>query len=213
MFGNLRAELLDAAPELSRAATSRFSAGPMELQETLRAAMDHQLKVILIIDGLDHIGRVRGLTPEPSAHETDIVGRISEIEVPPGVGVILGSQPGVHLDAIRSAWGGQVEEVVTPPWSRPELDRLLLKMGVPDVLAASYILDPDVARILDLIHERSTGNPLYATYLARMVVRGIAAAPERRLPLDGIRDTAPRWGHNQLLPAPVFAARRSRCRR
>jgi len=26
MFGNLRAELLDAAPELSRAATSRFSA-------------------------------------------------------------------------------------------------------------------------------------------------------------------------------------------
>jgi hypothetical protein len=96
-FGNLLGELLDAAPELRGAGGARYAAGIDELEATLQKAVKTGRAVVLIVDGLDHIARVRSQAHGLADDETDIVERLATVDIPAGVALVVGSQPGNHL--------------------------------------------------------------------------------------------------------------------
>jgi hypothetical protein len=187
-FGNVLAELTEAAPELIGAATARYAAGLTELEETLRRAVGLGRPVVLIIDGLDHIARVRDGSDFLSAEDTDIVERLSLLDIPEGVALIVGSQPGGHLDVLRSRWGAAMTEEPVRQWPANDIEALATRYGVLDAIRAAGIADDDQsARILSRLSERADGNPLFARYLSRALVQGLrdGAIPN---PLDWLAD-------------------------
>jgi hypothetical protein len=173
-FGNLLGELLDAEPELHGAGDARYAAGIAELEATLTKAAASGRPVVLIVDGLDHISRVRADARGLGDDETDIVERLATLDVPRGVAVVIGSQPGPHLDPLHVRWGDALATRLVPPWLPPDLEALADRYGVTRALAAVGVTDEDdVARIRSALADRADGNPLYARYLARGFVAGL----------------------------------------
>jgi hypothetical protein len=78
-FGNLLGELTDADPSLAGAGGARYAAGITELEAALAKATSSDRPVVVIIDGLDHIARVRAQTHSLSDEETDIVERLATV--------------------------------------------------------------------------------------------------------------------------------------
>ena len=187
-FGNVLAELTEAAPELIGAATARYAAGLTELEETLRRAVGLGRPVALIIDGLDHIARVRVGSDFLSAEDTDIVERLSLLDIPDGVALVVGSQPGGHLDVLRSRWGAAMAEEPVRQWPANDIEALATRYGVLDAIRAAGIADDDEsARILSRLSERADGNPLFARYLSRALVQGLRDGAILN-PLDWLAD-------------------------
>lgn len=78
---------------MASAAQSRYSAGLQELEEILKMATELDKKVVLIVDGIDHITRVLSDSRFVAEAETDIVEQLASIKVSIGTSIIIGSQP------------------------------------------------------------------------------------------------------------------------
>jgi len=135
-FGNLLSELLDDAPELIGAGGARYAAGFQELEEALEKGSAAGRSIVLIIDGLDHIARVRAEANSLSDDDTDIVERLATLNIPDGVAVVIGSQPGTHLDPLRANWATMLVEQQLPVWRPADLAALIARHGVAGALAA-----------------------------------------------------------------------------
>lgn len=173
-FGNLIAELVDVRPELEGAGGARYAAGIAELEAMLAKAALSDAPVVLIVDGLDHIARVRADSADLSDHDTNIVERLATLAIPPGVAVIVGSQPGPHLDPLRSQWSARLLQHEVPRWSESDVVALANRHGLLDALSNAAVTNADVVAALHrLITERADGNPLCVRYLARGLVTGL----------------------------------------
>lgn len=173
-FGNLLGELVDADPSLQGAGGSRYAAGIKELEGALAKAAESERPVVLIVDGLDHIARVRADARGLGDDETDIVERLATLKVPEGVAIVIGSQPGEHLDPLQSQWRRTLVTRSLPRWTQPELEALADLHGVSGALIAVGVdAGDDVPRVRAALAGRADGNPLYARYLARGLVAGL----------------------------------------
>ena len=173
-FGNVLAELIDTDPALSGAGGARFAAGIGELEAALIKAASTGQPVILVIDGLDHIARVRSQARRLSDDETDIVERLATVNIPAGVTLVVGSQPGEHLNPLCERWGDQLTTRNMPPWSLSDLEAIAVLHGLPSTLVAIGIASQeDINAIHAILAERADGNPLYARYLACGLVAGL----------------------------------------
>lgn len=178
VFGSLVSRLADADPKLVEEQRPRFAADETALVECLRQAVIHEpnRKVALIIDGIDHVTRVRarsgiGFDPSRSLAES-----LSSLELPAGVVVIVLSQPGPHLQPLRDE-GAKTFNL--PGLSRYETELLARRLNIipgsenqlqnkktPLIEDAETIKD-----FLNALNEQSKGNALYATYLCREMLR------------------------------------------
>ncbi|MGC3836111.1 AAA family ATPase [Moritella viscosa] len=107
-FANIISELHEADSEINLGST-RLSADLRTLEETLARSVELGKRIVLIIDGLDHISRVKSSSNVLSDDETDIVERLSTLKIPKGVKLIIGSQPGDHLQPTLSKLHGVVQ--------------------------------------------------------------------------------------------------------
>ena len=177
-FGNLIAEVHDFLPSLDCPDVPRYSAGPEELVKLLAAAClsNPQQRILLIVDGLDHIERVLGEAATVTRPETRIVDELANLDLPDGVSIVIGSQPGDHLAPLRD----RATFVEVPTWDRNEIGQLATRLGT--IRRLEEFCDQEaIASFIDELHARSEGNPLYATYLCRetetAVVVGRAGLP------------------------------------
>ncbi|QDV56411.1 NACHT domain protein [Rosistilla oblonga] len=177
LFGNLIAELRDAVPELAASRAARYSAGAQELEQLLiDCRQTHpEKRILLIVDGLDHIQRVHAEAPEVSASETRIIEMLTELTLPDGVCLLIGSQPGSHLDPLL----GESSEVLSlSAWDVDEIRMLAQRLGALkriDELKA----DGGIREFVETLFNRSEGNPLYATYLCREAQRQLDTTSPR----------------------------------
>lgn len=188
-IGNLLGELSDAFTARSLTPPQVFAAGLEELETLLTTAASADHRVVIIVDGLDHIARVRGASGSLSDNETDIVERLATLNLPESATLIIGSQPGDHLQPLRDGFGGRIAEHGVDPWSRVEVLELARSHGVDAALDSAHILEQDRRDpILDLLVDRSEGNPLYGRYLSRGLAEGLIAGvvPD---PLDWLNAT------------------------
>jgi len=120
----------------------------------------------LVIDGLDHIARVKAASADLSLVETAIVAEVSALDLPEGVSIVLGTQPGTHLDAL-SASENEFEHVTLRGWADGEIDNLLRARGLHEVLTKCGFRED-----LDPVVQAADGNPLLATLLSKEVASG-----------------------------------------
>ncbi len=173
-LGNLIAELADAVPPSPNSGLSKYSVGLTELEAALKHAVEYDSPVVLIIDGLDHIARVLSGSITLRPDETDIIERLATVQIPEGVSVVIGSQPGPHLEPIIRRWNPGLFEEHVPPWSVQDVAAMAVKLGLDAAFEQTGIADEDErSRILAVLSERVDGSPLYARYLIRGLTEGL----------------------------------------
>lgn len=174
VFGSLIAELYDLDPSLVPETVPRYAAGPRELEQIVASACASrpELRITLIVDGLDHADR---LSQPGRGQALDIVQELGELDLPVGVTLLVGSQPGDHLLPLLASSG----VVDCEPWDDEQITALTSRLGVSENGLGDAV---DVDDVQQTIIEKAQGNPLYATYLARTalaVAAGeIAAGPD-----------------------------------
>jgi energy-coupling factor transporter ATP-binding protein EcfA2 len=184
VIGSLLYQLEQLVPEATAALRPRFAATEESLAAAVRACrVTHdERNVLLIVDGLDHVDRVLGRrTNQQLGPSRLLVDQLLSIDLPPGVCMIIASQPGPHLENADPAI---VRRVQTPSMSWSEIQTLTIKHGLIDESSADGPVDlDDRRRIADLVYDRSRGNALYATYLCRYATRVSPLDTEYAAPL------------------------------
>lgn len=174
-FGNLLGELDDAFKAGGLSPPQRFAAGLDALDDYLKAGAEAGRRIAIIVDGLDHIARVRGASLSLNDNETDIVERLATLSLPDNVVLVIGSQPGRHLEPLREEFVDRVSEHAIDPWAKPEILELARSHGLNAALDAAHVLDENArSAVFDRLFERSEGNPLYVRYLSRGLVEGLS---------------------------------------
>ena len=198
VFGSLLRRLADYDPALLSSQRPKFAAHEQALTDAVAAARSKwgNRRVALVVDGIDHVTRVIGgsLTDDPSL---SLAEALAALRLPHGSTLIVLSQPGTHLEPLKSA--GAVT-VPVPKLTHDELQELACRLGVLSYVSAdsdhSHSLpliedEHEAGQFLSALSERSAGNALYATYLCREALTRAAtivgpAATVRSLPdFDG----------------------------
>lgn len=174
-YGNLIAEIVDAIPELRENNPTRYAAGPNELQALMDAAgaMKPAPRLVVIVDGLDHIARVLRDARTIAPADTQIARGLLGLKLPRNVSIIIGSQPGDHITQLSRS--GSVLSV--PAWEEPEVEAFLGRTPLGKKLKALRLKSDDRHRIVAELTIRSQGNALYCTYLCRQLELRLAANP------------------------------------
>jgi thymidylate kinase len=129
LFGNLISEILSVDHSLQDEKDSLFSADLKELELLLKGAAKKGKRVCLIVDGLDHISRVYSEHQrELNWGEVDIVEKLSAIDLPADCYLVIGSQPGKHLDPLLARPDCVSLEV--PGWIEADIRDLTNKLGI-----------------------------------------------------------------------------------
>ncbi len=178
LFANLLYEIISAEPALKEKNQPVYSSGPRELENILREAVAIRSNglIVLVVDGIDHISRILPEAHSIAPEDTNIIQQLATLDLPDGICLVIGSQPGNHL-APFDATG---KTVSITDWNLQETNCLAQRLGTFETLRKAGFdnLENDFAALL---HEKSEGNPLYATFLCREFIfrldSGIAIAP------------------------------------
>jgi hypothetical protein len=184
VIGSLLHRLSDADPTIVAEQRPRFSADDRLLIEAVTRARDRhpECRVALLIDGLDHVTRVLGATSGQEHPSEVLAERLAALRLPQGSVVIVLSQPGQHLQALRDV-GALVMDM--PGLEQDELKQLaerwhlmdLPALQLPPTSADGEVVDANkLGAFLDALADRSGGNALYATYLCREALRAPASS-------------------------------------
>jgi hypothetical protein len=162
LFANLIADLVETAPELRKKASYIYSAGLEELESMLPYAVEASTtgQVYLFVDGIDHIIRVISEVRSLTINDTDIVEELVVMKRPSGVHLVIGTQPGPHIEPLQE--GNRTEDI--PAWSIGDIAELGERLGVFDLMHQSGFTETDDELVKELA-AKADGNPLYATYL------------------------------------------------
>ncbi len=170
LFGNLIYDLIQSCPELRGLHQPLYSAGPRELEMMLNNAITHGFadKVILVVDGVDHISRVFGEVKDLTAGEIDIVEELVTLNLPRGVYLVIGSQPGAHLTPLYA----NAETLTMPEWGYDEVVELAYNFGIMAALD-NLGFKKSTEELFTKLYNRSEGNPLYATFLCKQILSSL----------------------------------------
>lgn len=136
-----------------------YAATKESLQEALNR-IPNSKPLAIIVDGLDHIDRIRAISPDLSISETDIVTLLAELTLPKNVAILIGSQPGEHLRNL----GDNIDIEDLPPWNFQDTQKFFLRdFGKKEIEVDDENAKPSIVK---LFHQ-SKGNPLYCAYLSR----------------------------------------------
>ena len=177
VFGSLVSRLGTADPSVVSGQRPRFAADEEAVEGCLRRSLAKQpaRKIALVIDGIDHITRVRARMGDRFDPSRSLVEAMAALDLPAGAVVIMLSQPGLHLEPLESL-GAKTLSV--PGLSKNELELLATHLNIlpgdqrRSATGRPLLDDSDgIARFLDVLERRSSGNALYATYLCRETLR------------------------------------------
>ncbi|MBB6110289.1 hypothetical protein SAMN05421821_10696 [Mucilaginibacter lappiensis] len=157
-YGNLIAEILQRFPDLKVIKPQKFASTLLELNHLLERI---DQPTILIVDGLDHIERVRNYYRyhDIAESQVEIILRLNDLVISSHVKILVASQP---ISVLKSVLN--FKEVKLPGWTKKET---LLLMGKKH-LENLQLLENE---LVDLIQDKAKGNPLYTNYLIAECLR------------------------------------------
>jgi len=218
VFGSLVARLADTDERLVTENRPLLAADEDSLTACVARSLefDRERRVALVVDGLDHVTRVRSNDvrgPDPSL---SLAEALASLELPSGSVLIVLSQPGGHLSPF--GFSG-VRTVSVPRLDDVELRSLAAKRGLvaesshrAGAVAPLLSDEVEIAEFLEALAVRSCGNALYATYMCREVLRDEqaqagAAAIVMRLPaFDGTLESYYKHLHSSVEPEGAWVA-------
>ncbi|MDB2072189.1 ATP-binding protein [Clostridium paraputrificum] len=153
-IANLINDIMKSFPYLEVYKTSKYGVDFEELQLLINHIQED---VVLIVDGLDHIGRIYSFHKEVMKKiDTEIVEIISRLEFPSNVKIVLVSQP---VTEVLQLCEKNFNEYTVNNWSIEEVKVFIRNNALSDIM-----IDYN-CKLSDLLLEKSSGNPLYLTYL------------------------------------------------
>lgn len=153
-LANLISDIIEAFPHLESYKLSKYGVDFDELQVLINNIKE---EVVLIVDGLDHIGRIYSFYKKTMKQiETEIVEVISRLRFPDNVKVILASQP---ITEVINLCNHNFKGFSVKPWDIGEVKEFIINNSLTDVELDFHCM------LSDLLIEKSSGNPLYLTYL------------------------------------------------
>lgn len=169
VIGSLLNQLELQAPDAVAGIRPRFAATADTLAKALHDCRGKHpgKQILLIVDGLDHIDRVRGRNVGGGAADPSraVVNQLASVDLPEGTCLLVASQPGMHLVDANPDHGTPLQ---VPRMSTDELTSLADRHEVlKEPGTGAPITDSDRETIVSLLDARSNGNALYATYLCR----------------------------------------------
>lgn len=193
MFGSLIAELREVFPQVSHPGGPRFAAGAATLEGILAEARQRvpTQRIALIVDGIDHIDRIGNQAVGASSR---LVTELANLQLPLGVALIIGSQPGHHLQEFPS----QGSELRLSRWPDELLRGLLERTELRHAYRHAH-RTADIERLTTTIIEKAGGSPLYATYLVRTAIAHVQGAEPLTVTEAPVVDIA---AYLAALPAP-----------
>jgi hypothetical protein len=176
LYANLTDSLVQAVPEFADLNRPLYASGPVEFQNLIDLACREspQRRIVLIVDGLDHITRVRAQRDDITENESNIIGELANLRLPRNVSLVIGSQPGPHLDELKR----RSTTLLFPAWTEAETQNFLLRVGIPKLLAANSIAVA-IEPLSQRVRARAEGNPLYTWYLVQEIRKAIARQDAR----------------------------------
>ena len=178
VFGSLVGRLADADPRVVEGQRPLLAADEETLLRCISRSIDREPErlVALVIDGIDHITRVRAPSAGAFDPSTSLAETLASLEVPSGCVLIVLSQPGAHLRALEDTGAATVQ---VAGLDEVEIRSLaaklrLIRAGEATACTTGRALIEDegeIAEFLDALVDRSAGNALYATYLCREASR------------------------------------------
>ena len=140
IIGNLINELLEKFPEM-KCKYNSFEVSMDKLNSILELINE---KLVIFIDGIDHAFRQYGNQQD----KKEMIGCLSSIKTSPNVHLVLVSQP------LNELFDLNYNVIKVNSWTKSEANALIKK------------INPNITDInMDIIYEKSCGNPLYLTYL------------------------------------------------
>lgn len=160
LYANLLASLRDQLPSLKEDFDTKFGASRQDFERLLLAAAneDSKRKVVIIVDGLDHISRVFANNPKLSEQQTSILHELATMPLPENVCLVVGSQPISALGDLGIDTNLQMKK-----WNSRDGLQLLKRMGFLSRFYKGTRLCS--TSLLKSLLSRSDGNPLYLHYL------------------------------------------------
>lgn len=151
-YGNIISEIINLYPELMDKKRHRYASTLSELNILIENISE---PTVLVIDGLDHIQRVFNYRPfdDLSISEIDIINEINKINISDNVSILVASQPIKELSNILD-----YTQVSIPSWDIEDVKALMSRLHLDDIKLEDK-------HISYLLFEKSSGNPLYLTYL------------------------------------------------
>ncbi|MCX2810629.1 hypothetical protein OQ477_11655 [Bacillus sp. ChL18] len=153
-LANLINDIIKSFPYLEAYKTSKYGVDFEELQLLINHIQED---VVLVVDGLDHIGRIYSFHKEVMRKmDTEIVEVISRLDFPENVKVVMASQP---VAEVLELCKHDFKEYTVNSWNIDEVREFIRNNAVIDVRLDYHCM------LSDLLLVKSSGNPLYLTYL------------------------------------------------
>ena len=177
VFGSLTARLAEADTELVAENRPLLAADEDSLTACVARSIElvPERRVALVVDGLDHVSRVRASSARESDPSRSLAESLASLELPAGSVLIVLSQPGPHLSSLENSGA---ETLSVPRLDDTELGSLAARHNLipeephrADTGDSLLSEQAEIAEFLDALSDRSDGNALYATYLCREVLR------------------------------------------
>ncbi len=162
MYGNFLHQFESIAPEIVNEVKPRFAATKDTLEAVLKALSKEQKKVLLVVDGIDHINRVAA--PNRLAENTvdNFVKELSELRLPNGCSMLIVSQPTSELRELTKNDATQVYQL--PAWDDELVGSFVRKHNRQLPKGRQLSLN---SGIIPALLEKTEGNPLYLTIILR----------------------------------------------
>lgn len=170
-FANLINDIINTYPDLIRNKKKRYASNLEELNKSLKAIKE---QTIIIIDGLDHIGRIFSSSQaDLTLSDVAIIDAIKKIEINDNTKILLFSQPIDELNNLSA-----FKTIDIPKWSDKEIIEYLEKNKVENITLAENTL------LSNVLLEKSNGNLLYLNYLVEEIkkIRNLSLEVLNKLP-------------------------------
>lgn len=152
LYGNLISNFLKLEPNLKSEKEETYASNLTELNILIRTTSK---KIVIIIDGLDHIERIYANATHISIDQINIISEINKIETNNNVCIFLVSQPIEQVCSLNN-----LDQIEIPKWDIEDVKQLMNKHNLQDTQ------DND-QNLSSLLYQKSEGNPLYLTYMMR----------------------------------------------
>ncbi len=125
------------------------------LSELGKYARSKDKTIPVIIDGLDHVIRTRQKYSEALSNQPDILDFLKELEIPEGVTLVIGSQPGTHLTDFQKRFGKD-SFIEIKGFTTEESENYLAKFEISESTVSSEVIKSVI--------KRAGGLPLLLAY-------------------------------------------------
>lgn len=165
VYGNFFHQLAKLEPELAKEIRPYFAGTRMNVEKLIEKIVESGKRVVLMIDGLDHLSRVVAQSNLSSSMVSDFVDNLLRMRIPDGCSVFIASQPGGELAKIIKEKKAVAYSL--QPWGDDLVREFVNKHN--EHLPGARKIDASPSAI-KLLTQKTEGNPLYLTYAVNEII-------------------------------------------